>query len=431
MNETEKTSYPTGLSFKQARKTIIETARSHFVNAPQVVNLSDALGRVLAANVVSRIDVPGFDNSAMDGYAIRFTDVSEHGEGWFELLPPRFAGDGAGQESDGLMEKPGQAMPIMTGAPLPLGADTVVPKEKAELKGERVYLREVERKGQFVRKRAEDLRQGQKILSRGHRLRPQDLGLMASVGCAKVAVQAPVRVSLFTGGDEIIQPGELGPGEALPAGKIFDSVRYTLDGLLRQHGCQVKLAEPLPDNPEEIATALLKAARPGEVIITNGGISAGDKDCIRDVLQQHGQVIFHKVRMKPGFPLMLAKLNGALVFALPGNPVSSFATFSQLVLPALRELEGESATTTLQFEARIDQKLSKSHYRREFVRGALRYEAGAGFAVSVCGSQSSGRLSSVTQANCFIVLDETPTEWHAGDKVTVQRFCDIFNPQGV
>ncbi len=431
MNDTSKTGYPTGLSFKQARKTIIETARRHFIDAPQVMPLSDALGRVLAANVVSRIDVPAFDNSAMDGYAIRFTDVSDHGEGWFELLPARYAGEVASEETVGVMEKPGQAVPIMTGAPLPPGTDTVVPKEKAEFKDQRVYLREVQRKGQFVRQRAEDLRKGQKILSRGHRLRPQDLGLIASVGCAKVAVQSPVQVSLFTGGDEIIQPGDLEPGADLPRGKIFDSVRYTLQGLLQRQGCQVKLAAALPDDPQAIRSALLAAARPGEVIITNGGISAGDKDFIRDVLQQHGQVIFHKVRMKPGFPLMLAELNGALVFALPGNPVSSFATYSQLVLPALRELEGESATTPLQFEARIDQKLSKSHYRREFVRGALRYEAGAGFAVSVCGSQSSGRLSSVTQANCFIVLDETPVELQAGDRVMVQRFCDLFNPHGV
>jgi molybdopterin molybdotransferase len=423
MNEPSK-NYPSGLTFKQARALVLETARQHYAPQPQVVDLSQALGRVLAANVVSRIDVPGFDNSAMDGYAIRFADVSPQGEGWFELLPVSFAGD-----AESVMDKPGQAVPIMTGAPLPLGADTVVPREKAEVKDNRVYLREVERKGQYVRKRAEDLRSGQQILPRGHRLRAQDLGLMASVGCARVVVQRPVQVSLFTGGDEIVQPGELPPDTPLPPGKIYDSVRPTLSGLLRQAGCEVMPASALPDDPEAIRQALQKAARPGQVIITTGGVSAGDKDFIRDVLLAHGRVIFYKVRMKPGYPLMLAELNGALVFALPGNPVSSFATFTQLVLPALRELAGENATTPLVCDARIDQKLSKNHYRREFVRARLRYEKGTGFAVSVCGNQSSGRLSSVTEANCFIVLDETPCELQAGDLVTVQRFCDLLQAE--
>ncbi len=425
MNETQKPSWPTGLSFKQAREKVVAAAKRHFTARPQVVSLSEALGRVLAANVVARIDVPAFDNSAMDGYAIRFADVSEHGEGWFELLPGSYAGDTAG-----LMDKPGQAVPVMTGAPLPVGADTVVPREAAEVKDGRVYLRAVEEKGRFVRRRGEDLRRGQKILASGHRLRAQDLGLIASVGCAQVAVQAPVKVSLLTGGDEIIQPGDVPPGEALPEGKIFDSVRQTIGALLKQQGCHLLATASMPDDPKAIANTLLAAAQPGQVVITAGGVSAGDKDHVRDILQQHGQVLFHKVRMKPGFPFMLAELNGALVFALPGNPVSSFTTFSQLVLPALRVLEGQPDMSPLPCEARMDQKYVKSHYRREFVRGQLRFEAGTGFAVSVCGNQSSGRLSSVSQANCFIVLNETPCELQPGDKVTVQRFCDLFWPDG-
>ncbi len=423
MNDMEHTDFPTGLSFKQARRWIADTAQAHFRSKPQVLPLGRALGRVLAAKVVSRVDVPGFDNAAMDGYAIRYADAGAQGEGWFDLLSPNFAGDEAG-----IMDKSRQAVPIMTGAPLPLGADTVVPRENAEVKDNRVYLRDISSKRQFVRARAEDVRRGQMVLPAGHRLRPQDLGLIASVGCAKVAVHSPPAVTVFTGGDEIIQPDQLPPGQPLPVGKIFDSVRYTLGGLLQQCGCRLTIGHPLPDDASAVAQALTTAAAGSQVIITTGGVSAGDRDYIRDVLREHGQVLFHKVRMKPGFPFMLAELNGALVFALPGNPVSSFTTFGQLVLPALRLLEGETSRETPVWRAEIDQKFSKSHYRREFVRGRLRHDAGTGLVVSVCGNQSSGRLSSVAEANCFIVLDETPCDLQPGDQVNVQRFCDIFYP---
>lgn len=411
-------SYLTKISYSQAQKIISTKAQENFNSSPEVVDINNCLNRVLATDVMAKINVPAFENSAMDGYAIRYSDLRGEKESWFNLQKPQYAGSGELQE---LQEN--SAIPIMTGALIPQGADTIVVKENSQIKGDKVHLRDVDDKGSYIRKIGADIKTNNKILEKNMRLKAQDIGLISSVGCQKIAVFPKTKVVLFTGGDEIIQVGE-----ELTQAKVYDSVRPTLKGLLQSQNCEIVHIASLADSPEQIKQALDKYAQPNTVIISNGGVSAGDKDYILNVMQEHGQIDFHKVNIKPGFPLLFGQYNKALFFGLPGNPVSSYTNFCQFVIPALRILEGEKIIQAAFIRAKMTQNYSKQHYRREFVRARLSYDPTIGFEVCVSGNQSSGRLTSVTSANCFIVLNETPEDYKIGDSVNVQRFVDLLYP---
>jgi molybdopterin molybdotransferase len=354
----------------------------------------------------------------MDGYAIRHSDLAEQQGGWLALQNPQYAG---ASEQQKLAED--SAIPIMTGAVIPEGANTIVIKENSQVKADKVHLRDIGNKGNYIRKIGADIKMDSKILNQHMRLKAQDIGLVSSVGCQKIAVYAKTKIVLFTGGDEVIQVGE-----SLSHGKVYDSVRPTLLGLLQTQNSEVVHVGSLKDDPEQIKQALDKYADANTVIICNGGVSAGDKDYVLKVMQDHGQIAFHKVNIKPGFPLLFGHYNKALFFGLPGNPVSSFTNFCQFVIPTLRILEGENIKPAGFVRAKITRSYSKGHYRREFVRARLSYDATIGFEVSITGNQSSGRLTSVTQANCFIVLNETPVDLQGGDEVNVQRFVDLLYP---
>jgi molybdopterin molybdotransferase len=410
--------YLTKISFAQAQKIIKTKALELFNPEPEVVDINNCLKRVLATEVNAKINVPAYENSAMDGYAIRFSDLSENKQGWLLLQEPQYAGATELQEL-----APDSAIPIMTGAMIPVGADTIVIKENSQIKEDKVHLRDIGEKGAFIRKIGADIKADNKIMNQNVRLKAQDIGLISSVGCHKIAVYPKVKVILFTGGDELIQVGE-----PLEQGKVYDSVRPTLTGLLQSQNCDIVHVGTLNDDPEEIKQALDKYAQPNTIIISNGGVSAGDKDFVLKVMQEHGEIAFHKTNIKPGFPLLFGQYNQALFFGLPGNPVSSFTNFCQFVIPTLRMLEGENIQHAGFVRAKLTQSYGKQHYRREFVRGRLSYDPTIGFEVSVSGNQSSGRLTSVTQANCFIVLNETPEDYKVGDTVNVQRFVDLLYP---
>jgi molybdopterin molybdotransferase len=335
-----------------------------------------------------------------------------------KLQDPQFAGDSKQQ----VLEE-NCAIPIMTGALIPKLADTIVINENSDLKEDKVYLRDIGEKGSFVRYKGNDIKANSIILRKGVRLKSQDIGLLASVGCKNIAVYPKVKVVIFTGGDEIIQPGE-----PLENGKIYDSVRPTLTGLLKSLNCEIIHVGSLKDDPEQIKAAFDKFAKENTLIITNGGVSAGDKDFILHVMQEYGDINFHKTNIRPGFPMLFGEYKKALFFGLPGNPVSSFVTISQYLIPALRILEGEKVKATGFIRAKLTRGYNKQHYRREFVRARLSYDATIGFEVTVAGNQSSGRLSSVTDSNCFIVFDETPNEFQSGEMVNVQRFIDLLYP---
>ncbi len=414
-------SYLTKISYSQAQKIISAKAESIFNSASEVVGIHNCLNRVLATDVMAEINVPAFDNSAMDGYAIRYSDLADEKQGWLKLQKPQYAGS---SELQVLAEN--SAVPIMTGALIPDGADTIVVKENAQVKDDKVHLRDIgdrANKGRYIRKAGADIKADKKILDKNIRLKAQDIGLISSVGCETIAVYPKTKVVLFTGGDEIIQVGE-----ALTQGKVYDSVRPTLKGLLQSQNCEIVHVASLADNPEQIKQALDKYAQANTVIISNGGVSAGDKDYVLSVMQEYGKIDFHKVNIKPGFPLLFGQYNAALFFGLPGNPVSSYTNFCQFVIPALRMLEGEKVNQAAFIRAKITSNYSKQHYRREFVRARLSYDPTIGFEVCVSGNQSSGRLTSVTSANCFIVLNETPQDYKIGDAVNVQRFVDLLYP---
>ncbi|HFC30037.1 MAG TPA: molybdopterin molybdenumtransferase MoeA [Oceanospirillales bacterium] len=413
-----KKHYLTALSYSQALKLTTVKARELFKAAPQVVAIDDCVNRVLATDVKAKINVPAFDNSAMDGYAIRHADLALEKQGWLQLQQPQYAGSAQMQV---LAEN--SAIPIMTGAMLPIEADTIVIKENSQVKDDKVHLRDIGEKGAYIRQIGADIKAGSTILKKNIRLKSQDIGLIASVGCSKVAVYPKTKVVLFTGGDEIIQVGE-----KLSTGKVYDSVRQTLKGLLQTQNCEIVHIGSLKDDPKQIKQTFDKYAKENTVIICNGGVSAGDKDYVLKVMQDYGDIAFHKVNIKPGFPLLFGQYQKALFFGLPGNPVSSFTNFCQFVIPTLRILEGENIKQAGFIRAKITQSYSKQHYRREFVRGRLSYDPTIGFEVCISGNQSSGRLTSVTQANCFIVLDETPVNFQDGDVVNVQRFVDLLYP---
>ena len=409
--------YLTSISFTQAQKLIEKVTKETLNSVPEVVNINNCLNRVLASNVKAKINVPAFDNSAMDGYAIRYDDLPEK-QGWLQLQEPHYAGAG----SIPVLAQ-NCAIPIMTGATIPEGADTVVAKENSQIKNDKVHLRDINCKGNYIRKSGSDIKKDSDILKANHRLKAQDIGLISSVGCQNIAVFKKTKVVLFTGGDEIIQVGE-----ELTAGKIYDSVRPTLMGLLQSQNCDIVHVDSLKDDPEQIKSAFDHYAQANTVIICNGGVSAGDKDHILHVMQEHGSIAFHKVNIKPGFPLLFGQYKQALFFGLPGNPVSSFNNFCQFVIPTLRRIEGENIKQTGFIRAKLTRNFDKTHYRREFVRATLSYDPTIGFEVTPTGNQSSGRLTSVTQANCFITFNETHENYKAGDAVNVQRFVDLLYP---
>ncbi|MFK8012545.1 MAG: gephyrin-like molybdotransferase Glp [Marinicellaceae bacterium] len=410
--------YLTKISFTQAQKIISEKASKLFNPEPQVVDINDCLKRVLAKDVTAKINVPAFDNSAMDGYAIRYSDLSENEQGWLALQKPQFAGSKVRK-----ILQENSAIPTMTGAMIPEGANTIVINENSQVKDDKVYLRDIGEKGKHIRKTGSDIKIDSIILKKHTRLKPQDIGLISSVGCKKIAVFPKTKIVLFTGGDEIVQVGE-----TLEEGQVFDTVRHTLKGLLQSQNCEVIHIGSLKDNEAQIKKEFDKYAQENTIIISNGGVSAGDKDYVLKVMQEHGNIDFHKANIKPGFPLLFGSYNKAMFFGLPGNPVSSFTNFIQFVIPTIRVLEGETIKATGFVRAKMTSSYSKHHYRREFVRARLSYDPTIGFEVSITGNQSSGRLTSVTQANCFIVLNETPVDLKPCDEVNVQRFVDLLYP---
>ena len=410
--------YLSKISYSQAQKLIADKALEIFNQTTEVVVLNECLNRVLAKDVKAKINVPAFNNSAMDGYAIRYSDIEENQQGWLDLQKPQFAGSG---ELQVLNEN--SAIPIMTGALIPLGADTIVINENSQIKGDKVHLRNVDNKGEYIRKIGSDIKSGSTILKQNTRIKAQYLGLISSVGCEKVVVYKRTNIVLLTGGDEIIQADE-----KLQQGQVFDSIRPTLKGLLQSQNCQIIHIGNLKDDETQIKQTLDDYASDNTLIICSGGVSAGEKDFVLKVMQEHGEIIFHKVNIKPGFPLLFGTYNQALFFGLPGNPTSSFTNFMQFVIPTLRLLEGESIKHAGFVRAKVTNSYSKQHFRREFVRARLSYDPTIGFEVNITGNQSSGRFTTVTQANCFIVLNETPEDLKPGDEVNVQRFVDLLYP---
>jgi molybdopterin molybdotransferase len=395
----------------------VEKAREHIraflspVTAVERLNIRAALGRVLAEDVISPLNVPQHDNSAMDGYAVRFADLKADGETTLNVIGTSFAGKPFERTAG-----PGQAVRIMTGAVIPAGADTVIQQERAKASGGQVAVMPVPKKGTNTRSAGEDLRAGEAALKRGQPVRPAEIGMMASLGIGEVAVYRKLRVAFFSTGDELVAIGTpLGPGQ------IYDSNRYTIYGLLTRLGCEVLDMGVIRDTPQDVERAFKEASRAADVVITSGGVSVGEADYVKQILDRLGEVLFWKIAMKPGRPLAYGKIGSAHFFGLPGNPVAVMVTFYQFVRDALLHLQGQTRVTPLPTQKVVcTSPIKKAPGRAEFQRGILSRDAEGQWSVRTTGDQGSGILSSMSQANCFIILPTDQGNVPAGTIVDVQ-----------
>jgi molybdopterin molybdotransferase len=372
-----------------------------------------ALGRVLAADVISPIAVPGHDNSAMDGYAVRFADLKPEGETTLKRVGESFAGK---PWSGAIGER--ECVRIFTGGVMPQGADTVVMQERTREDGGGVHIAAgaVTKLGTNRRFAGEDLKAGQTVFRAGQRVRPAELGMIASLGIGEVSVYRKLRVAFFSTGDELKSIGT-----PLAAGEIYDSNRYTLHGMLTRLECEIVDMGVVEDVPEKLERAFASAAGAADVVITSGGVSVGEADYVKQLLGKLGEVLFWKIAMRPGRPLAYGKIGGAHFFGLPGNPVSVMVTFYEFVRDALLILQGQREIEPLPtFKVPLSAPIRKVPGRTEFQRGILAPDGAGGWTVRTTGDQGSGILSSMSQANCFIVLPTATGNVAAGELVDVQ-----------
>ncbi len=394
------------------------------------IPLREALGRVLAHDIVSPVSVPPHDNSAMDGYAFDGA-VLRSAAAEDEVLDLPIVGTALAGNRWQHGEAPVGAVRIMTGAMMPPGLDTVVPQELCVVDGARVrFPTKSLQPGANRRRAGEDLMQGQPALPRGERLSPAALGMIASLGLPMVSVVRRLRVACFSTGDEILSLGDR-PRE----GAVYDSNRYTLFGLLTQLGCEVIELGVVRDEPAALTTALRRAANEADVVLTTGGVSAGDADHTRDVMAALGDVAFWGIAMRPGRPMAVGLLprdstaeadrNAALLFGLPGNPVAAVVTFLAFVRPALLQLMGCHAVAAAPpplLRARAATPIRKKPGRTEYQRGRVQNVAGTLPSVRLAGHQGSGVLSSMVAANGLVVLHHAQGDVAEGDQVDVMLF---------
>ncbi len=398
------------LRFDDARQRILSAVRA--VSACELVPLRDALGRTLADDLCSPIDVPSHTNAAMDGYALAGADLPPEGSRELAVIGTAWAGRpfaGAAQA--------GQCVRIMTGAKMPDGTDTVVMQERVERLGDQIRVGANHEPGQHVRQAGEDLGVDQVAVMAGKRIDPAELGLLASLGIAEVRVRRRLRVAFFSTGDELRSVGQ-----PLGEGDLYDSNRYTLHGMLRRLDVELIDLGVLPDRRETIRAGFLEAAGCADAIVTSGGVSVGEADFVKEILGELGAVDFWKIAMRPGRPLAFGKVGDATFFGLPGNPVAVMVTFYQFVRPALRRMMGQIDVQPLRFMVPCLSHPRIRPGRFEVQRGVLSRDESGRLVVATTGRQGSGILSSMSRANCFILIPEDCEGIEPGDLVEVEPF---------
>ena len=369
------------LSVDEALAQLLDGARP--VAGVEQLPTMNAVGRVLAQAQTSAMDVPPMDNSAMDGYAIRLSDLSPLNEKL--RIAQRIPAGSVGKPLE-----PGTAARIFTGAPVPQGADAVVMQEHCSVSGDFVEITKSPRKGEWIRLTASDIRKGGLVLAAGKRLLPQDTGLAASVGIRTLPVYRRVRLGLFFTGDELVMPGE-----PLPPGRIYNSNRFTLNGLARAFGCEVRDYGIVPDQLEATRAVLRRAAGENDVIVTSGGVSVGDEDHVRPAVEAEGSLLMWRIAMKPGRPLAFGRVQNSFFIGLPGNPVSSFVTFLIFVRPFLLKTQGMIEVVPRCIDARADFDWPEPDARREFLR--VKWNAQGG--LDLYPTQDSAVLTSTAWAD--------------------------------
>ncbi len=397
------------LSVEEARRRVLETIRPlETVEVP----LLEALGMTLAEDAVAEGDIPPFDNSAMDGYAVRSEDVAGAAEG----SPVELAvlGDLPAGYTAGVSVGPGQALRIMTGAPLPVGADAVVPVEATRPGEGKVLVLEGVARGENVRRAGEDVRAGEKVIAAGTAIGPAELGMLASLGYARVRCHRRAVVGVISTGDELVEAGE-----DLSPGKIRDSNSYTVYGMVREAGGEPLRLGIVRDDAALLERTILENLERVDLFVTSGGVSVGDYDLVKDVLGKLGEMNFWKVAMRPGKPQAFGHIRGKPLFGLPGNPVSVMVSFEQFVRPALLKMMGRSSIFRPQVTAVLDAPVGRRKGRTEFIRVIVEWRDGR-YHARPTGPQGSGILKSMVLGNALAVLPEEVGRLEAGDEVTVQ-----------
>jgi molybdopterin molybdotransferase len=372
-------------------------------------------GRILAEDLCATRDVPPHDNAAVDGYAVAFATLAAEGP----TRLPVTARVAAGQFLPATPAAP-SAVRIFTGAPMPAGLDTVMMQEDAVLDGDRVVLRPGLKAGANRRRAGEDLARGTLALAAGRRLRPQDVGLCAALGLADVAVRTPLRVAVFSTGDEVAEPGR-----PLPPAAVYDSNRLTLRAMLARLGCAVSDMGILPDDPARLGAALAGAAAGHDLLLTSGGVSTGEEDHVKTAVEREGSLHFWRLAIKPGRPVAMGQVRGTPFVGLPGNPVAVVVTFVRLVRPLLLRLAGAAPERPLLYPVVAGFDYRKKAGRREYVR--VRLVPGAdGVTAEKFGRDGAGVLSSLVGSDGFVELPETVERLAIGDRVWVLPFDAVL-----
>ena len=380
---------PSLLAVDEALARMLDAAAP--VAQTEVLNIESSLGRALAEDVISTINVPGYDNSAMDGYAVRSAECTESGVAL--TVSQRIPAGQAGVELEA-----GTAARIFTGAPVPEGADAVVMQEHCQQQGDTVSINTKVKAGANIRRAGEDIETGSIILKAGTRIRPQEQGLIASVGLPNVAIKQKLKVATFFTGDELVEPGsELGQGQ------IYNSNRYTLKGLLQSVDCEVIDLGIVPDTLEATLDVLKRAAAVADLVITSGGVSVGEEDYVRIALEQLGELTMWRINMKPGKPVAFGKVDNALFLGLPGNPVSVFVTFIVFARPLILKMQGAENYFSNELSIRSGFEW-KGIKREEYLRVRIRHDEAGAYA-ELYPHQGSGVLSSASWADGLAIVE--------------------------
>ncbi|MBQ0725428.1 MAG: molybdopterin molybdotransferase MoeA [Cycloclasticus sp.] len=404
------------LSVQHALQTMLDSLVEK--TGSQTLPITDAVDRVLAKPITATINVPSHCNSAVDGYALMHTDLPPSGQ----LSELTIVGQiVAGHPYTGGLKK-GECIQIMTGAQMPVNADTVIMQEQVEINSTTIRIDARHSTGQNVRQAGEDIQLGQTVLSLGVKLTPPQIGLIASLGIAEVSVKLPLVAAIFSTGDEV-----LNIADSPKSGCIYDSNRYSLLAALKKCGCQVLDMGIIPDDAQKLRAAFELAAKNADVIFTSGGVSVGAADYTKQVLSDIGSINFWKVAMKPGRPLAFGHIDDAVFFGLPGNPVAVMVTFYQFALPCLAKILGlKQPLVNPIIKVRCSSSIRKLPGRTEFQRGVLSQSHTGEWSICTTGQQGSGILRSMSEANAFIILEHDRGPVKQGDWVNVQAFSGLF-----
>jgi molybdopterin molybdotransferase len=400
------------MNIDAARESIFD--RLTPVAGVEAVPLREAAGRTLAGAITAPIDVPGFDNSAVDGYAVRFADLDPTAETVLRCVDRIAAGH---DPVAGLTA--GVAARIFTGGALPEGADVVIMQEDCRRDGERVAIRPGIKRGANTRRAGEDVAQGAVALPAGRRLGPADLGLLAALGFAQVPVRRRLRVAVLSTGDEVREPGA-----PLVGRQIYDANRYMLKGLMERLGVEVDDRGIVPDDPMTLADALRQAADASDLIVTSGGVSTGEEDHIRSAIANHGSLYFWRLAIKPGRPVAMGQIGSTPLAGLPGNPVAALLTFALVARPMIEALGGTAPHLARRFRVLADFDYRKKTGRREYVRAAL--ERGPGLArARRYAKEGAGMLTSLTETDGLVELREETTRVQPGAEVDFVPYSEL------